>query len=202
MMQILLETDRILLRHLTAADLDNLCSLDADPEVMRYVSGGRPTPRAVIEHETLPSFLSYYARFAGFGFWAAIEKSTGAFLGWFHFRLLRGASSDDAELGYRLHRSAWGKGYATEVSRALIRKGFTELGVQRVVASTDAAHTASRRVMEKSGLTLARTFRAPWPELPDGPEQEAVEYVLSKADWEQQHAAGSDQARLLAGEHR
>jgi len=188
--QIFLDTDRVLLRQLTAADLDELCRLDADPEVMRYVSGGRPTPRAVIEHELLPAFVSYYARFSGFGFWAAIHKTTGAFLGWFHFRPLRGASTDDAELGYRLHRSAWSQGYATEVSRALIRKGFTELGVQRVVASTDAAHTASRRVMEKAGLTLVRTFHAPWPEFPDGPDQEAVEYALTKADWEQQEAAG------------
>ncbi len=180
-----LETDRVLLRRLTMADLDNVFRLDADPDVMRYISGGRPTERAVIEHEMLPTWLSYYTRFAGFGFWAAIGKSTGEFLGWFHFRPSSNTHPDEVELGYRLGRFAWGQGYATEVSRALIRKGFTELGVQRVVASTDAAHTASRRVMEKAGLTLARTFRSPWPELPNGPEQEAVEYALLKADWEQ-----------------
>ncbi len=189
-MQTFLETERLLLRYFTEADLDNVVGLDADPAVMQHISGGRPTPRAVIEREILPAFLSYYDRFVGFGFWAAIEKSTGAFLGWFHFRPLGGASPDAAELGYRLRATAWGKGYGTEGSRALIRKGFTELGVQRVVASTDAAHTASRRVMEKAGLTLARTFRAPWPELPDGPEQEAVEYAVSKADWEHQATAG------------
>jgi RimJ/RimL family protein N-acetyltransferase len=188
--QIFLETDRVRLRRLTPADLDNLIGLDADPEVMRYISGGRPTPRAVVAHRVLPAFLGYYARSAGFGFWAAIEKPGGEFLGWFHLRPPRGAGPDEAELGYRLRRAAWGRGYATEVSRALIRKAFTELGVRRVVASTDAAHTASRRVMEKAGMTLVRTLRAPWPELPDGPEREAVEYAVSKADWEQHEADG------------
>jgi len=64
------------------------------------------------------------------------------------------AGLDETELGYRLRRSAWGKGYGTEGSRALIRAGFIEHGVERVVAETMVVHTASRRVMEKAGLTL------------------------------------------------
>ena len=110
----------------------------------------------------MPAFLGYYRIIRAFGFWAAIEKSTGDFLGWFHFRPREGAP-DEVELGYRLRKSAWGKGYATEGSRALIRKGFTESGVQRVVAEAMAANLASRRVMEKAGLTLVRTFRQPLP---------------------------------------
>ena len=74
-----------------------------------------------------------------FGLWAAIEKSTGAFLGWFAFHPLEGCGSDEVELGYRLKKSSWGKGYATEGSRALIRKGFAELGVRRVFAQTMAS---------------------------------------------------------------
>jgi RimJ/RimL family protein N-acetyltransferase len=66
----------------------------------------------------------------------------------------------EVELGYRLRRAAWGQGYATEVSRALVRLAFTRLGAQRVVASTDAVHTACRRVLEKVGLWLARTLQA------------------------------------------
>ena len=65
----------------------------------------------------------------------------------------------DVELVYEFQRSAWGQGYGTEASRALICKGFTELGVRRVVASTYADNLASRRVMEKAGLTLVRTYR-------------------------------------------
>jgi RimJ/RimL family protein N-acetyltransferase len=147
-MQVFLETDRLVLRQFTTADADNLVNLDADPDVMRFVTGGIPTSRQEIEDEFLPAFLGYYQRYEGYGFWAAIEKATGEFLGWFHFRPRDGAAPGEVELGYRLRKSAWGKGYATEGSRALIRKGFTELGVQRVVAGAMAVNQASRRVME------------------------------------------------------
>ena len=167
------------------ADAEHLVDLDGDPEVMRFISGGRPTPRDEIENDVLPAFLRYYERFAGYGFWAAIEKSSGDFLGWFHFRPSTAATPDEAELGYRLRRAAWGKGYGTEGARALIRKGFTELGVRRVVASTMAVNVASRRVMEKAGLTLVRTFHQPWPDRIEGEEHGDVEYALRKADWEQ-----------------
>lgn len=191
-MQIFLETERLLLRRFTEADVDNLFDLDSDPEVMRFINGGTPTPRDVIEYDILPRFLWYYERFAGYGFWAAIEKATGEFLGWFHFRPPEGAGPDEVELGYRLRKAAWGQGYGTEASRALIRKGFTELGVRRVVASTFADNIASRRVMEKAGLTLVRTYRTTpadnvalygitCPALFDGDD---VEYALDKADWD------------------
>jgi RimJ/RimL family protein N-acetyltransferase len=188
-MQIFLETERLVLRRFTEADVDNLFDLDSDPEVMRFLTGGKPTPREVIRNESLPRILHYYERFAGFGFWAAIEKSTGEFLGWFEFRPPEGGGPDEVELGFRLRRSAWGKGYATEGSRALIRKGFTELGVRRVVAQTMAVNTASRRVMEKAGLTLVRTFHQEWPEPIEGAEQGEVEYALTKAAWEQLEAS-------------
>jgi RimJ/RimL family protein N-acetyltransferase len=193
-MQVCLETERVLLRRFTEADVDNLVDLDSDPEVMRFLSGGQPTPCDVIKNETLPRFLHSYERFEGLGCWAAIDKSGGEFLGWFSFQPREGAGPDEVELGYRLCHSAWGKGYATEVSRALIRQGFTELGVQLVVATTDRVNYASRRVMQKAGLTLVRTFRfdEPWPHLPEGPEQEGVEYALWKADWELQEAVGRE----------
>ena len=126
-MQVFLITERLALRRFTEADLDNLFDLDGDPEVMRFLTGGKPTPREVIRNETLPRILHYYERFAGLGFWAVIEKSTGDFLGWFELRPPEGGGPDEVELGYRLRESAWGKGYATEGARALIRKGFTEL---------------------------------------------------------------------------
>ncbi len=172
------------------ADVDNLVSLDADPDVMHFVTGGMPTARDEIENELLPGFLGYYEQFEGYGFWAAIEKATGEFLGWFHFRPREEAGPDEAELGYRLCRSAWGKGYATEGSRALIGKGFTDFGVQRVVAETTVGHAASRRVMEKAGLTLVRTFHQPWPYPIEGDELGDVEYALERADWERQQRAG------------
>lgn len=183
-MEAFLETDRLLLRRLTRADAGNLALLDGDPAVMRFINGGRPTPRQVVESEVLPGFLRYYADFSGFGYWAAIEKSTGEFLGWFHLYPAAGRGPGEVELGYRLRLSAWGRGLATEGSRALIRKGFTELGVQRVIAFTMAVNAASRRVMEKSGLTLVRTFHQEWPDIIEGSEHGDVEYAVSKADWD------------------
>ena len=185
-MQVFLQTPRLVLRRFTPADVDDLVRLDADPEVMRFVTGGTPTAREEIEHEVLPAFLDYYRRYPGFGFWAAIEKSTGEFLGWFHFRPRPDAAPGEVELGYRLRRSAWGQGYATEGSRALIRKGFTEFGVQRVTAEAMAVNLASRRVMEKAGLSLVRTFDWPWPSPVQGQEAGVVEYALTRAAWEQQ----------------
>lgn len=183
-MRVFLETERLLLSRFTESDVANLRDLDGDPEVMRFVNGGRPVPRDVIRDETLPRFLRAYECFEGFGVWATIERSTGEFVGWFEFYPRKDAGPDEVELGYRLRRSAWGKGYATEGSRALIRKGFTELGVQRVVAETMAVNAASRRVMEKAGLTYVRTFHQEWPERIEGDEHGDVEYALTKADWE------------------
>jgi RimJ/RimL family protein N-acetyltransferase len=191
-MQIFLATDRLVLRRFTIADADNLVSLDADPEVMRFITGGAPTSRTEILDEVLPAFLGYYQRYEGYGFWAAIERETGEFLGWFHFRPRAGAAPGEVELGYRLRKSAWGKGYATEGSRALIRAGFTQFGVQRVVAETMAVNLASRRVMEKAGLTLVRTFHQPWPFPIDGHQFGDVEYALDRAGWQQQDTAAGN----------
>jgi RimJ/RimL family protein N-acetyltransferase len=183
-MDIFLETDRLILRRFTLADVDNVVELDSDPEVMLYINGGHPTPRDKIENDFLPWWMAYYTRFAGYGFWAAIEKSSGEFLGWFHFRPFGDAALDEPELGYRLRRSAWGQGYATEGSRALIQKGFVELGVRRVTASTDAVNIASRRVMEKCGLVLVRTFCEPRPDEIDGQPNDGVEYALERTAWQ------------------
>ncbi len=200
-MQLFLETDRLLMRRFTGADLDNLFELDSDPEVMRFLNGGEPTSREFIQHDFLPRLLSYYERVAGFGTWAAIERSSGAFLGWFSFRPRQESRTEEVELGYRLRKSAWGKGYATEGASALIRNGFTELGVQRVIANTYEHNIASRRVMEKAGLTLARAYRLTTADLPaqgsyqiasaDPWDGDDVEYALTKADWERSEPGGA-----------
>jgi RimJ/RimL family protein N-acetyltransferase len=200
-MQIFLETERLLLRPFAATDVDNLFDLDSDPAVMRFLTGGKPTPREVIEREILPKFIRSSEGLNGFGVWTAIEKASGDFLGWFGFRPPDGAGPEEVSLGYRLRRAAWGQGYATEGSRALIARGFTELGVWRVVATTYEDNLASRRVMEKVGLKLVRTYRLTPEDLLaadtyDGASLDLwdgndVEYALEKADWETQEAAAS-----------
>ena len=193
-MEVFLETDRLVLRRFTRDDVDNLVELDGDREVMRYITGGRTTPREEIQNEVLPAFLDYESH-PGFGFWAAVERSTGQFIGWFHLRLDVGAQPGEVELGYRLRRSAWGAGYATEGSRALIEKGFAELGAERIVASTMVVNVASRRVMEKAGLRFARAFRQPWPYAIEGEEEGDVEYGLLRSQWEQLSAEVADGPR-------
>ena len=98
-MDVFLETERLVLRRFSDADLDLLVELDGDPEVMRYITGGRPTSREELRDEVLPAFLGYYQRFPGYGFWAAVERAGGQFLGWFHLRPPEGAAPDEPELG-------------------------------------------------------------------------------------------------------
>ncbi|ASR38193.1 GNAT family acetyltransferase [Prauserella marina] len=179
-----LETGRLILRAFTAADVDHLLALDNDPEVTRFINGGRPTSREAIETRTLPRLLHDYPCWGTRGYWAAQEKITGTFLGWFEFRPLEERDPAVVELGYRLNQAAWGRGYATEGSLALIHKGFTDLDVERVTANTMAVNARSRRVMEKSGLFLVRNFTGDWPEAIEGSEHGEVEYQLTRAEWE------------------
>ena len=183
-MHVDLETERLILRQFTPADVDLVTELDADPAVMRYINGGRPTPRDEIRDEYLPAWMAYYARGDRYGFWAAIEKGTGAFLGWFHLRPQKDDPDDEPELGYRLVADAWGRGFATEGSRALIRKAFEDFGARRVYATTMVVNEASWRVMEKAGLRRVRVFRQPWPDRIEGEEHGDVEYALTHKEWE------------------
>jgi RimJ/RimL family protein N-acetyltransferase len=193
MAHILLATERLILRRFTENDLDHLFQLDNDPQVMRWINGGRPVSRQVIRSEILPTFLTYDSRHPAFGFWAAIDKNGGGFHGWFSLRPT-GTRVGDALLGYRLRRAAWGQGYATEGVRALINIAFSAPGVQRIVATTYEKNLASRRVLEKAGLTLIRRFRLTPADLQqadtfhtdslavwDGYD---LEYALEKSAWQ------------------
>jgi len=186
-----LETDRLILRRFTADDVDLATALDADPAVMRYINGGRPTPREEIQDYYLPGWMAYYKAGDRYGFWAAIEKRRGVFIGWFHLRPNEGDATDEPELGFRLLASAWGQGYATEGSRALLQKAFTDLGARRVYAQTMVVNVASSRVMEKAGLRFVRVFHAPWPDRIEGEDHGDVEYALTREEWEAEQAGGS-----------
>lgn len=184
--RVVLETGRLVLRQFTMSDVDDLVGLDADPDVMRFITGGAATSRDKIKDDVLPRFMAWYGRPGGYGCWAAEERFTGDFLGWFRFHPRRGGPPGEIVLGYRLRKAAWGNGYATEGSRALIRKGFTELGARRVVAETMVVNLASRRVLEKAGLHLVRIFHQPWPYQVDGRELGDAEYALTETEWQRQ----------------
>jgi RimJ/RimL family protein N-acetyltransferase len=181
---IIVTTPRLVLRQFTEDDVDNLADLNSDAEVMRYITGGRGTPREEIRDTVIPFHLSVYRRFDRLGTWAAETAATGEFLGWFHFRPGHRTDVTDIDLGYRLRRSAWNKGYATEGSQALIDMGFTSLGAQRVFAHIMAANTASRRVAEKCGLRLVCTRPYEGGHPVDGAEQGEVEYAITRPEWE------------------
>ncbi|TDB75229.1 GNAT family N-acetyltransferase [Micromonospora sp. KC723] len=179
--EVLLETERLRLRRFTTDDVDNLVGLDADPEVMRFLTGGEPTPPEKVRDEHLPRILAGYDRRPGLGRWVAEDRSTGEFLGWFALD-----PSDDgveAELGYRLRREAWGRGLATEGSRALLRHAFETVGVGRVWAETMAVNAGSRAVMERVGLRYVRTFHLHFTDPIPGTEHGEVEYELLRSEW-------------------
>jgi RimJ/RimL family protein N-acetyltransferase len=111
------------------------------------------------------------------------------------------ATSGDLDLGYRLRSSAWNRGYATEGARALIRKCLTDLGARRVLANTYQDNHASRRVMEKAGMRLIRTFRYTPEDILAGRtnhvttgdlwDGDDVEYAILRTDWERLEAAAT-----------
>lgn len=172
-----LETARVRLRQLADRDVEDLVKLNSDPEVMRYL-GGAPAPREEAEAGVARTRM-YRERYGGrLGVFTAVLKETGAFMGWFHLRPDRKRLDDvkNLELGYRLRKEFWGKGYATEVSLALIAKAFGELGADTVFAVTDKENAASRRVMEKCGLAFESEFQdADWDRL-------TVRYAVDKKD--------------------
>ncbi len=171
-----LATGRLLMRRFTAADADWLAALHGDPAVMRYIDDGRPVPGDVVRAQTLPAILGEYGELPdGLGFFAATEKAGGRPIGW------RGT----AELGYRLFPAEWGRGFATEGARALVQRAFTELQLDRVVATTMTVHIASRRVLEMAGLSLVRTFFAEWPTYIEGAEHGDVEYAVTRQAWQE-----------------
>jgi len=179
-MKIYLKTDRLILRQFTEDDADNLFELDSDPDVVRFVDPQYPILRETVVQQTIPRLLQYYELSEDYGYWAAVKKSDGEFIGWFHLRS-SSAHGGEIELGYRLKKSAWGNGYATEGSRALIQKGFT-LGCDRIISTALTANHASIRVMEKAGLQFESNWIYHSRNQTDEP---AVKYSLFKKDWEQ-----------------
>ena len=163
------ETERMWLRHVTEADAATLFDLDQDPEVMRYI--GRVTfPLAAYLERIRTVYLPQYDQNPRRGLFLAVEKATGAFLGWFLFRPATGHKfapvigwTDDAEveIGYRLRRAAWGRGLATEGAAVLMADGLADPAVPRVVACALVTNGASCRVLEKVGLTRVRTTTIP-----------------------------------------
>lgn len=188
-----LRTERVTLRPFGPDEADLLIELDSDPAVMRYLSGGEPTAPELVRERDLPSVLAGYVRWAGrFGLFAAHDTADGAFLGWFCLRPERDGPLDEVELGYRLRRAAWGRGYATEVSAALVERAFTDLGVRVVWGATMALNHASQRVMEKVGMAVTQPLPTPDDMLAvEGADLGGYRYEITREQWQQRAAAGA-----------
>jgi RimJ/RimL family protein N-acetyltransferase len=181
-----LASERLVLRQFTAQDADLLIELDSDPAVMRFLTGGEPSMSDdVVRDQVIPGLLAAYDRWDGrFGLFAAYEKESGAFVGWFCLRPERSGPLDQVELGYRLRRDAWGKGHATEGSTALVDKGFSELGVNTVWGETMALNVSSQRVMEKVGMSVVESIPTPDDMLGvEGSERGGFRFEITREQW-------------------
>ena len=191
-MNVVLETQRLLLRHFTEADAESLLLMELEPDVLRFV-GRKPLADVnAYRNKIRSTFLPYYGKPGGFGALAIVEKVSGEFVGGGTLRpgldsneaAEVGYTSEDVELGYGLRKPSWGKGYSTEVAQALVRRAFTELGAVSVVACVTIDNVASVRVLEKAGLR-----RAAEPLCLHGENELSVKYVLTrgqflKMEWE------------------
>ncbi|MBL0307808.1 MAG: GNAT family N-acetyltransferase [Chitinophagaceae bacterium] len=148
-MNVIIETDRLLLRTFTTDDARLIYELNADPDVTLYT--GDPVSdlshaQQVLDQVILPQYALY-----NHGRWAVHVKPTLEFIGW--CGLKNRPERNEIDLGYRYLKSAWGKGYATEAAFACIKYGFEKLGLYRIVGRAMPGNVASLRVLEKCQMT-------------------------------------------------
>ncbi len=170
-----LRTERLVLRPLSWDDLPELEALDADPEVMRFLDRPR-TPDEV--RDRMLSRLDPSADAMGLGYWAGLER--GRFVGWW---LLSPRGPGLAEVGWRLHVHAWGRGLASEGASALLEHGFGTVGLERVVAETMVVNHASRGVMRRIGMRPTQVVHREWDHPLPGADEGEWLAELTAAEW-------------------
>ena len=179
-----LRTERITLVPLADEHLEWEVELDSDPEVMRYLIG-RASTREEVEASHARR-LAAAQKVDGLGFWVGLVG--GEFVGWWILQPAHGPDQPDdpgvADLGYRLLQHQWRKGLASEGARELVRYGFDDVGLDRIIAQTMAVNAAARAVMERIGLTYVRTFPTSITAPVDGVEEGEVEYEITPEQWE------------------
>src|SRR5438552_8245946 len=146
-----LRTGRLLLRRWRETDRDPFASLNADPEVMEHFVG----PLTREESDALIDHIEAGFERRGFGFWAVEVVATEEFIGFTGLAVpaFEAHFSPAVEVGWRLKRSAWGHGYATEAARASLAYGFDQAALRQIVAFTPADNLRSRAVMQRIGMS-------------------------------------------------
>ncbi len=158
-MQIFVETDRLILRELLPSDDKGMFELDSDKEVHQFL-GNKPIEN-IEESRKIIEFVRQQYITNGIGRWAMIEKSTNNFMGWTGLKLVKETLNNHTnyyDLGYRLIKKYWGKGFATESAKASLEYGFTILQLTEIYGSADQNNLASRKVLEKAGLRYIETY--------------------------------------------
>ena len=147
-----LETLRLELREFVPSDRPELERLDTDPRVMKYIGDGRTsTPEEI--SAAIRRVCRAYRLYPGLGSWRASRRDNGRFIGWFSLKYI--PRTVEVEVGYRLLPEAWGRGFATEGARELVRYGFDDVGLERIIGITHPDNLASQRVLVKAGLADA-----------------------------------------------
>ncbi|MEW6343966.1 MAG: GNAT family N-acetyltransferase [Paraburkholderia sp.] len=143
------DTPRLLLRPRSMAEFDACLAMDRDPQVTQYVVGPWHDPQA---HERFLTERIQRSFGPGFGYWSIFAKDAPAsFLGWILLIPADGVGPD-IEIGWRLNRAAWGRGYATEAATPILEYAFTQMRLQQVIADIHPQNIGSVRVAEKLGL--------------------------------------------------
>ena len=170
--EIVLETDRLLLRKVTLEDIPMLFKMESTPEVNEFTGDPVSITIEELEKKIKGSILKDYQEH-GYGRFAVIEKESGSFIGWAGLKYL--PEFDQVDLGYRFLPEFWGKGYGTESSETLIEYGFNELDLSQIIAIAYPENVASIKIMEKIGMTFDKL--APY----DPGDIDAAWYSISKA---------------------
>jgi RimJ/RimL family protein N-acetyltransferase len=147
MKEVVLETERLMLRWFREDDFEQFCEMCADAEVMRFLGDGKPMEPMDVWRQMATIMGHWY--FRGHGIWAVEEKSSGRLVG--RIGLLYPAGWPGFELGWTLSRDSWGKGYATEGARRAMEYAFTEMDRDHLISLIAPANVASVKVAERLG---------------------------------------------------
>ncbi len=148
----ILETERLTLRQLVPADLDNLYELYRDPEIRQYFPDGTRTYEETAEE--LAWFEHGHPQHPELGLWATIHKETGQFIGRCGLLPWTIEGTEEVEIAYMIAKPYWRQGLGSEVAKALVQYGFETLHLETLIALIDPAHEASKRTAQSAGLTL------------------------------------------------
>jgi RimJ/RimL family protein N-acetyltransferase len=153
-----IETARLRLRQWTDADREPLAALNADPEVMRFF----PAPLTRGESDAMMDRMSAHIAAHGWGFWAAETREGAEFVGIVGLVPVKGEMPfSGVEVGWRLAKAHWHKGYATEAARAAVDFGFGTLGLREIVSLTARLNLPSQAVMARLGMERVEGFDHP-----------------------------------------